>query len=185
MSNTLFTGQLVRLAALNSETDADSFARWSHDSELWRLSYPSPARPMLPKEVKDWLDNRSSDVYFFAIRTLSDNRFIGDVGLFAIKWNHGDAFMGISLGDREYWGKGYGTDALRVLLRYAFTELNLHRVSLSTLQANDRAIRSYEKAGFVHEGRMRQVSKYEGRRFDEVFMGILRGEWLSNQEKLA
>ena len=180
MQTNLFTGQLVRLATMNPETDADSIARWSHDSEYWRLSHPTPARPMLPKEVKDWLNDRSAESHWFAIRTLSDDRFIGDVGLFSIKWNHGDAFMGISIGDREYWGKGYGTDALRILLRYAFIELNLHRVSLSSLEGNERATRSYEKAGFVAEGRMRQATKYEGRRFDELFMGVLREEWLKS-----
>jgi RimJ/RimL family protein N-acetyltransferase len=176
----LLTGQLVRLAAMNPETDADSIARWSFDSEFWRLSHPGPAQPRLSKQVKDWLNDRPVDSHWFAIRTLSEDRLIGDVGLFAVKWNHGDAFMGISIGERDYWGKGYGTDALRVLLRYAFTELNLHRVSLSSLEGNTRATRSYEKAGFVPEGRMRQATHYEGRRFDEVFMGVLRSEWLKN-----
>jgi RimJ/RimL family protein N-acetyltransferase len=85
--------------------------------------------------------------------------------------------MGIQIGEREYWGKGYGTDALRVLLRYAFDELNLARVSLSVLEGNVRAMRSYEKCGFKYEGRERQAWAYEGRRWDEVYMGLLREEW--------
>jgi RimJ/RimL family protein N-acetyltransferase len=85
--------------------------------------------------------------------------------------------MGISLGDREYWGKGYGSDAMRLLLRYAFHELNLHRVSLNVFEYNPRAIRSYEKVGFVHEGRMRKFLNREGKRWDILYMGITRQEW--------
>ncbi len=85
--------------------------------------------------------------------------------------------MGIGLGERKYWSKGYGTDAMRIILRYAFTELNLHRVSLDTFEYNPRAIRSYEKAGFKIEGRVRQLLNREGRRWDVIYMGILREEW--------
>ena len=85
--------------------------------------------------------------------------------------------MGIQIGERDYWGKGYGTDALRVLLRYAFDELNLQRVSLSVLEGNARAMRSYEKCGFRYEGRERHAWAYDGRRWDEIYMGLLREEW--------
>jgi RimJ/RimL family protein N-acetyltransferase len=66
---------------------------------------------------------------------------------------------------------------MRIILRYAFTELNLHRVSLDTFEYNPRAIRSYEKAGFKIEGRVRQLLNREGRRWDVIYMGILREEW--------
>jgi len=86
------------------------------------------------------------------IRTLDGDCLIGEIGLDGIKYTHGDAFVGISLGERDFWGKGYGTDAMRVLLRFAFTELNLRRVSLDVFEYNPRAVRSYEKVGFVVEG---------------------------------
>jgi RimJ/RimL family protein N-acetyltransferase len=117
------------------------------------------------------------------IRALDGDRLIGFVGLGGIQWNNGDAFVGISLGERQDWGKGYGTDAMRVLLRYAFDELNLHRVSLDVFEYNPRAIRSYEKAGFTVEGRCRQYLHREGKRWDLIFMGILREEW-EQMEKL-
>ncbi len=85
--------------------------------------------------------------------------------------------MGIGIGERDYWGRGYGTDAMQVLLRYAFDELNLHRVSLGVFEYNTRAIRAYEKAGFVVEGRGPQELHRDGRRWDMIFMGILREEW--------
>ena len=94
-----------------------------------------------------------------------------------VNWPHGDALLGIGIGDRADWSKGYGSEALRLALRYAFTELNLHRVSLTVLEGNARAIRAYEKAGFVLEGQSREYSRYDGQWLGEVFMGILREDW--------
>ena len=79
---------------------------------------------------------------------------------------------GLGIGETEYWSKGYGTDVMNVLLRFAFTEVNLRRVTLTVFEYNPRAIRSYEKAGFRHEGRLRSLLNREGRRWDELFMGI-------------
>ena len=89
--------------------------------------------------------------------------------------------MGIGIGERDCWGKGYGTDAMRVVLRFAFVELNLHRVGLNVFEYNPRAIRSYEKAGFVEEGRLRGFLHRNNRRWDLIFMGILRDEWERTQ----
>jgi RimJ/RimL family protein N-acetyltransferase len=85
--------------------------------------------------------------------------------------------LGIAIGEHEEWGKGYGIDAVRVILRLAFTELNLHRVSLTVFDYNQRAIRSYKKAGFRLERRQRFFLKREGQRWDLIHMGILRNEW--------
>jgi len=176
MNAQLFQGELVCLAALNPETDAEAIARWSRDSEYWRLAFPTPARPRLTKRVKEELE-KTSDATEFAIRALADDRFIGVIGLYGIRWTHREAWVGIHIGERAYWGRGYGTDAMRVILRYAFTELNLYRISLNVLADNTRARRSYEKAGFVIEGSVRRASQYDGRGWDEAYMGLLRDEW--------
>jgi RimJ/RimL family protein N-acetyltransferase len=102
---------------------------------------------------------------------------IGFIGLFGIEWNHGNAWVGIGLGERDYWGKGYGTDAMCAILDYAFNELNLYRVTLDVFEYNPRAIRSYEKAGFQLEGRVRKMIHRDGRRWDVLVMGVLRDEW--------
>ena len=165
------------LTAQNSEADAETIARWSLDSEYWRLAHVMPARPRLAKEIREYLDRRPLEACWFAIRTVRDNQLIGDVGLFAIRWSQGEASTGIGIGERTYWGQGYGTEAMRLLLRYAFTELNLQRISLSVLAGNGRAIRSYEKAGFIYEGRQQQIWSYDGQRLDEIHMGVLRQDW--------
>jgi len=180
----LFHGKLVKLTAEEPEKLAEAYSRWQWDSELQRLGTTEPASMHSKKGILEYIEKqqkKEEDVrnFFFNIRTLEDDRLIGDVGLDGIRWNHGDAFVGIMIGDREDWNKGYGTDALRIILRYAFTELNLHRLSLNTFEYNPRAIRSYEKAGFKVEGRVRQYLNREGRRWDLIYMGILRDEWNS------
>jgi RimJ/RimL family protein N-acetyltransferase len=181
MDNRLFHGQLVRLAAADSEADAEVMASWSRDSEYLRLLDSDPAMPESAKRRKasiiEWMEHERPNSFGFMIRTLADDRLIGFVGLGGIDWPNGDGFVGIGIGKREDWGKGYGTDAMRAILRFAFAELNLHRVSLSVYAYNPRAIRSYEKAGFIVEGRLRQTVYRDGQRSDEVCMGILRQEW--------
>jgi RimJ/RimL family protein N-acetyltransferase len=179
MNADLFHGDLVHLTAEEPEILAPLESQWSADSEYSRLLDWDPARRFSAKNSQKWIEKQyeKEENYFFAIRTLDGDRIIGGIGLDGIRWTHGDCFVGIGLGEREFWGKGYGTDALRVLLRYAFDELNLARVSLSFLEDNCRAQRSYAKCGFRYEGRERQAWAYDGRRWDEIYMGLLRTEW--------
>jgi RimJ/RimL family protein N-acetyltransferase len=173
----IFTGHLTRLAAVKPDADAGIIARWSRDSHFWRLAHTDPAYPETAPAIKRELEERPIERLGFSIRTLADDRLIGLIGLYAFFWPCREASMGIQIGERDFWGRGYGTDALRVLLRYAFDELNLQRVSLSVLEGNERAVRSYEKCGFREEGRERRVWSYDGRRWDEIYMGLLREEW--------
>jgi RimJ/RimL family protein N-acetyltransferase len=177
MNPSLFHGQLVRLAAPNLDTDVETFSRWTRDSEYLRLQDSAPARPesarQFTQNLTEWL---ASHDFLFAVRALADDRLLGFIELEGLRWAHGDAWVGIGLGEREVWGRGYGTDAMRVMLRFAFTELNLRRVSLTVYEYNPRAIRSYEKAGFVVEGRVRQCLNRDGRRWDMLYMGILKEE---------
>jgi len=177
MNSDLFTGKLVRLAAFNPEVDAEITARWSRDTEYHRLGDNDPACPQSTKQAKEWLGHDSDSHFSFMIRALTDDRLIGGVGLWLESWAHGEAWVGIGIGERECWGLGYGTDAMLIVVRYAFTELNLRRVSLGVFAHNPRAIRSYEKAGFRREGLIRGDCRRDGQRWDSVFMGILRDDW--------
>lgn len=185
LDTTLLQGELVRLVASNPEKIGPALARWRRDSEYWRLLADDPCYPYSPQKVREWVEKTTDEAvgkntvenYMFAIETLEDGRLIGEIGLDGIQWAHGDAFVGIGIGERDFWGRGYGTDAMRVILRYAFTELNLQRVSLDVFEYNPRAFHSYEKVGFVVEGRARGALCREGRRWDLIYMGILRAEW--------
>ncbi len=187
MARSLFEGELVKLVAANPQTDAELFARWGGDSEFMRLLDMDIVTPRSVQKTKEemqkWMEDERPNDFSFMIRTLADDRLIGTIGLDGVRWSHGDTFVGIGIGDREYWDKGYGTDAMRVILRYAFTELNLHRVSLDVFEYNPRAVRSYEKVGFVVEGQVRGALHRDGRRWDEIFMGILREEWERREDR--
>jgi RimJ/RimL family protein N-acetyltransferase len=177
----LFRGQLVRLAAPDPERDAETLARWSLDSEYLRLVDSVPALPQTAREWQDYLTEflQREDVFAFHIRTLAGDRFIGDVTLGIPNWVSGDAYVGIGIGERADWGKGYGTDAMRLALQYGFTELNLARMTLEVFANNPRAIRSYVKAGFKPEGVQREWLRRGAQRYDMISMGILRDDWLA------
>ena len=106
---------------------------------------------------------------------------IGNVGLHRIDWKNRNAEPGIAIGEKEYWNRGYGTDAIRTLLGLAFREMNLHRVFLRVDADNARGIRCYEKAGFRQEGTLREAVFKAGIYHDQYVMSILRSEFEVNE----
>jgi RimJ/RimL family protein N-acetyltransferase len=180
--NDIFKGGLVRLSAFDPEQLAKAYTAWTRDSELTRLVDAGASALHSTKAGTDFFEKMvkedASANHFFSIRKLDDNRLLGDINLDVINdWGSRDAFVGLGIGDRNDWGKGYGTDAMRIILRFAFTELNLRRVTLTVFEYNPRAIRSYEKTGFCHEGRLRGALLRDGKRWDMLYMGILAEDW--------
>jgi diamine N-acetyltransferase len=104
-------------------------------------------------------------------------RPIGNCGFHNLDWRCRSAEVGIMIGEKNYWNRGYGTDAMRLLLKHGFGTLNLNRIYLYVYQNNPRAIRTYEKAGFVHEGVRRQAAYKDGQYIDILMMSVLRSEW--------
>jgi RimJ/RimL family protein N-acetyltransferase len=179
----LLRGELTRLVAADAEKDVAGLRAWSRDAEFLRLYGSNPARPWTEAGVKKELesaqgqDQPNAGIFPFLIRALPGDPLIGLAELYIDSWAHREAWVAIGLGQRDYWGQGYGTDAMRLLLRYAFQELNLWRVSLGVFGYNERARRSYEKCGFVVEGAIRDRLQRDGRRWDMIIMGLLRAEW--------
>jgi len=178
----LFTGKLVRLAASRPE-DKEKLALWTNDSEYLRLLDDDPAIPrnvdyFSEQEKKPREGNNS---FHFHIRTLEDDKLIGFTSIW-VSWTNQVGWFGIGIGDPDYRGKGYGSDAISVLMRYAFHELNLHRLTLGVFSYNTRAIRAYTKLGFVEEGRLREALFRDGKRHDILHMGLLRRDWEAQQE---
>lgn len=180
METKLFEGTLVRVAMVEPAEMAEAFSRWGRNSEYIRLLDTDLLRNWSPKKATEWferqLEKEDSNNFLLLIRTLSEDRLIGFFDL-DVNWNDGEAWIGIGLGEPEFWGKGYGTDAMQLALRYAFHELNLRRVTLGVFEYNERAQKSYRKAGFVYEGRIREDIHRNGRHWDSILMGILREEW--------
>jgi len=178
----IYTGNLVRLSQADPKEIGEIYSRWNRDSELSRL-HMFTLQPLFSSEnriasLEKELNDPTSNPYWFSIRTLDGDKFIGDIDLFGIDWASRSTFVGLAIGESNFQGKGYGSDVMRVILRYAFMELNLKRVGLFVFEFNSRAIRAYEKAGFRHEGRLRKCLNKEGKRWDMLMMGVLRDEWI-------
>lgn len=184
--NEILTGKLVRLAAFDPEEAGKAFSTWTRDSEYWRLMSSGAARlPSVREATKFFekdVEEMDTGIYAFGVRTLADDTLIGEMVLDVVDWSARDAYVGLSIGDRANWGRGYGTEMMFLILRYAFMEVNLRRVSLAVFEYNPRAIRAYEKAGFRHEGRMRHLLNKEGQRWDMYIMGVLHEEWLQTNQ---
>lgn len=181
MIDDIFSGEHVRLAAIEPERDARLLATWQRDSEYARLLDSDPVRLWSAGQTREWLEKQQEDDSFeevqFMIRTLDENKPIGFVGLDGISFHNGNSWVGIGIGDREYWDKGLGTEVMQIIARYAFEELGLHRLSLNVFGYNTRAIRAYEKAGYKVEGRVAEALYRGGKRWDLIFMGLLREDW--------
>jgi len=121
------------------------------------------------------------DALAYAIVELPDWRLIGFTTFSSLDGDNGSVMFHITIGERDAWGRGLGTEATELMLGHAFERLGLHRVGLSVFSYNVRAIRAYEKAGFRTEGQQREAILREGRYWDEVQMGILATEWLERR----
>ena len=183
LSENLLAGSLIRLTALR-ESDTDVMARSRDDATFWRLQSTTPAAPTTAEAVATVMRETAAkdDTYLFVIRPLDDDRYVGMINLHSIEWNHGAAQLGMGIDDPADRGKGYGREALELVLRFAFHELNLHRVGLGVFDYNTPAIRLYESVGFVAEGADREYLNRDGRRHDALRFGLLRSEWEASHE---
>jgi RimJ/RimL family protein N-acetyltransferase len=186
--NDILAGSLVRLAAIDPAEQSRLSTATRSDSEFMRLMDSDPIRLFSAAAMQKFFEKDaggdSGTRFRFAVRAIADGVLIGFVGLYVLSWGAREAALGIGLNRRELWGRGFGTEAVQLMLRFAFTELNLRRVTLSVFSYNTRAVRSYEKAGFQQEGRLRGAVRRGDARADEIFMGILHDEWRMQEQHL-
>ena len=168
----------IRLRSIERE-DIPTFVRWFNDPEVRR--YLLMFEPMSKAKEERWFEARldKENDYLLGIEVPVEDgwRLIGNVGLHRVDWVNSNCIFGIVIGEREYWGKGFGTQATRAALRFAFGALNLHRVELEVFDFNPRAIRAYEKAGFRLEGTRREALFRDGAYHDAHVMAALRSEF--------
>jgi len=178
----MFYGEKVKLREYREEDIILAYEYMNDPEVLLNLSPEIPYPMTLEKEI-DWFENqkRLRDNYNFAIESIRDEIYIGGCGINEIDWKNGTATVGIFIGHKGYRGKGYGTDAMKVLVGFLFSQTNVNRVQLFTYSFNLRAIKSYLKCGFVEEGRLRQRIFRSGEYHDELVMSILREEYNKNK----
>jgi RimJ/RimL family protein N-acetyltransferase len=174
----LLVGERVRLRALADEDLPDLERWWLHPSTVALVA--NTIRPMPPGPIADmfrnWSKNETSSSVGFCIESLDTAQLLGHASLWSDTPRNRDAMLAIIVGD-EHTGAGYGTDAIRALLRYGFAEMGLHRVELGVYAFNTRAHAIYRSLGFTEEGRRREVVLHDGVFHDEIVMSMLEAEW--------
>jgi RimJ/RimL family protein N-acetyltransferase len=155
-----------------------AFLRWYADREVVRLTRYQDT-PMRPDEIGRFFEARvvGPDSLAMAIHLRDTGRLIGTCAFSQLDGDNGSALFHITIGERDVWGQGYGTEATGLMLDHAFGTLRLHRIALSVFAFNERAIRSYRRVGFLVEGRSREAIWRDGRWWDELTMSILEPEW--------
>jgi RimJ/RimL family protein N-acetyltransferase len=176
MKNALLIGPTVYLRPLQ-RADAPLLVPWMNNPEVTRtLARIRPLNLQLEEEYIDHVSRSERDLGLLLVVRAAD-RPVGAAGLHQIDARNRHAGFGIALGEPQECGKGYGSEATRLMLGYAFETLNLNRVWLQVYEYNARGLRAYEKVGFRKEGVLRQDNYREGRYWDTVVMGMLRQEW--------
>jgi ribosomal-protein-alanine N-acetyltransferase len=175
MEKQMLTGRLIRLTALRA---GDSETMWHWINERADVLPNAPYRPVGEGQHAAWFEavQRDRDTVIFGIRPIDDDRLVGYCQLVNIHWVHRTGELSIRLGGEKDRGRGYGTEATRLLVDCGFKDLNLNRVEVHVFASNARAIRVYEKVGFVREGVLRGAAHINGECTDIVVMGILRRE---------
>jgi diamine N-acetyltransferase len=177
-------GKRIRLRGVE-RTDVPKSFEWINDPEV--NEGLAVYLPMSLRDEEQWFDqmaqrDQSEKPMAIEVREGEGWNLIGNCGVFNIEWMHRTAELGIMIGDKSIWNQGYGTETMQLLLQHGFETLNLNRIYLRVYSTNPRAMRAYEKAGFVLEGTLREAVYKHGNYANVHIMSVLRSEWKSNKE---
>jgi RimJ/RimL family protein N-acetyltransferase len=179
----LFKGQQIFLGPIDFDKDPEVESRWTQRASYSRALGQQPAYPESPAAVKKRYEKiekeaeESRSDFYMTIRANEDQRLLGFLRIFWIEWTHGSGSLRMAIGDEADRGLGYGNEALRLGLTYAFEELNLFRLSIVVGGDNPRAIQFFQRFGFVQEVCRRQALLRDGQVYDIYHLGLLREEW--------
>lgn len=178
----MIQGELIRLRALRAQ-DAEHHLRWRNDPEVvhWATGGDPLFGPVTAEAVEAAFEAMlrlvPRDSAVLTVEDLTDGTVIGMVDYRDLDPFAGQVTVGVTIGSRDHWGRGYGSEALLLLVRHLFGAFALHRIELDTWSGNERAVRAFTKAGFREEGRRREAVLVEGKRYDTVLFAMLREEW--------
>ena len=168
-------GERVYLSPVNPE-DNEKYVEWLNDLKVSLNLTMAPKIISLNKE-KEILENMSKEGYNFAIVDKKEDELLGNCGLMDVELIHGTAELGIFIGEKDYWNKGYGTEVINLILDYGFNILNLNNIMLRVHSFNKRAINCYKKCGFKEIGRRREGFVIGDDKYDDIYMDILAEEF--------
>ncbi|HBM80924.1 MAG: GNAT family protein [Clostridiales bacterium] len=170
-------GQKCYLSPIDVD-DYEKYTKWLSDMEV-AAGMLLASKLITASKEKEILERLSVSEYNFAIIDLKTDRLLGNLGFPKMDYIDRNAEVGIFIGDKEYWGKGYGADALRLALDFGFNILNLHNIRLKVYSYNKQAISCYKKVGFKEAGQIREAKEIAGKRYDEIYMDMLDKEYES------
>ncbi|MBE0670454.1 MAG: GNAT family N-acetyltransferase [Anaerolineales bacterium] len=178
-------GDRIRLRAVERE-DVNKFHEWVNDPEVTRGL--ALYLPMSFADEENWFNSlakrdQKEKPLAIEVRKGKNWKLIGNCGVFDVDHVNSSAELGILIGEKSEWNKGYGAEVMSLLVRHCFETLNLNRAFLRVYTKNVRAVRSYEKAGFVLEGRLREAVYKFGKYDDVLIMSVLRSEWMSKAKE--
>lgn len=178
MQSHFMTGEKLYLRGLKKEDLRGNMFNWGNDCEVTHYMFMGlvPNNIELMEEEHDKLIHSEKDIVFAIIDKKSDTH-IGNVGLYTINWVTHSAEYRIIIGEKEFWNKGYGTEAANLILHYGFNKLNLNKVWLGVNADNKAAVKAYEKSGFIREGALREEIYRNGKYYDAIRMSVLRREF--------
>jgi ribosomal-protein-alanine N-acetyltransferase len=170
-------GDTIYLRALSMNDVSEEYLSWLNDEETTR-GLASGVFPSTTEELTRFVEGviNNKNTVMFAVCDKTNDKHIGNIKLDQFDWVSRTCELGLLIGDKNYWGKGIGTEVCRLTLTYAFTDLNIRKVSLAVYENNPSAIRVYEKLGFVQEGRLRKHVFEGGSYYDKFYMGIFQEE---------
>lgn len=175
----MYYGEKVLLRGYKEE-DIEKAYEFVNDFEVKRLLDPNTPFPITKWEEESWVKsskNKEGLVYDFAIEDIVTGQYIGGVSINSCSIKNRNCVIGIMIGDKKFWGKGYGTDALKVLIKFIFEECNLEKIKLAAYSFNDRAIRCYKSLGFKEEGVLKKEIYREGKYYDEILMALFKEDY--------
>ncbi len=167
------TGKKCYLSPID-ENDAPCYTAWFNDLEVTR-NLVAFSWSLNEKHEKDILEKLSKE-HVYGIHDIRHDTLIGNIGLHDVDHLHRRCELGVMIGDKSYWGKGFGEEAIRLLAHYAFDYLNIRNIMLRVFEFNERAIACYKKVGFKLIGRRRQAIELEQKTYDIVFLDLLPGD---------
>ena len=163
-------GERIYLSPRNVE-DIEIFTQWMND--FYITDYTGRSHQVVSlQDEKEYLES-GGDKTTFAIIDEEKDEIIGTVGLHKIDNINRTATLGIFIGNRDYWSKGYGTEAIQLIIDFGFNYLNLKNIDLAVMEFNQRAVRCYQKCGFKEIGRRRKCKFIDGKYYDSILMDIL------------
>jgi RimJ/RimL family protein N-acetyltransferase len=171
-------GKKVYLSPINVE-DAEQYCQWLNDFEVAQNLLIFNQQLSLEREKAILNDMVKNDAKIFGIIDQKNDKLIGNCSIFKINHRNRKAEVGIFIGDKDHWSKGFGTEALSLLVDFGFNILNLNNILLEVFDFNHRAKKCYEKVGFKLIGKRREAIIIAGEKHDEIYMDILASEFTS------